>query len=163
MTYFAHVSSIAYTSAINVFSCQYPITKIDANGAEETWIYKTYFSTEETFPTVLKRSEVIDIQTIEISPIESALNDVEHKTKELNAMNTKYSAIIKTGQIISTNALSKVLNSVVDAPINGSVSQYRKVFLVPEYLEKNPERIEQVQRLRDNIDEQVFIRMSCYL
>ena len=149
-------------SAISVFSCQRPITKIGPNGEEETWILKTYFTTEETFPTVLKRSEVIDIQTVEISPIESALIDVEQKTKELNSLKVKYSALAKTGQPVSTNALSMTLNNAVDAPANGGISLYREAFLSPEYVAQNPDRGELIMRLREAIDDQVHILVCVF-
>jgi dedicator of cytokinesis protein 3 len=149
------------SSAVNVFSCQRPVTKVGPNGEEESWILKTYFSTEEMFPTVLRRSEIVDIQTIEISPIESALNDVRDKTKELNILKVRYTNLSKTGQAVSTNALSMSLDSAVDAPGNGGVSLYREAFLSPVYLIENPERSDQVQRLREAIEEQVRTIDAC--
>ena len=143
-----------FYSAVNVFSCQRPVTKVGPNGEEESWILKTYFSTEEMFPTVLRRSEIVDIQTIEISPIESALNDVRDKTKELNILKVRYTNLAKTGQAVSTNALSMSLDSAVDAPGNGGVSLYREAFVSPVYLIENPDRSDQVQRLREAIEEQ---------
>lgn len=132
------------------------MTKVNANGDEETWVIKTFFTTEETFPTVLRRSEVIDIQTVEISPIETALTDVEQKTKDLTALHTRYNALAKTNQPVSTNALSMALNSAVDAPLNSGISYYRQTFLSPEYLVQNPERGDLVQKLREAIDDQVW-------
>lgn len=146
---------VSFYSAINIFSCQRPVTKMGPNGEEETWILKTYFTTEETFPTVLKRSEVIDIHTVEISPVESALIDVEQKTKDLNTLKVKYTTLAKTGQPVSTNALSMTLNNAVDAPANGGVSLYRDAFLSPDYITQNPDRAELVHRLREAIDDQV--------
>ncbi|THH08148.1 hypothetical protein EW145_g2899 [Phellinidium pouzarii] len=147
--------------AINVFSCERSVAKVGPNGDEETWIVKAYFTTEETFPTVLKRSEVVDIQTIDISPIESAMNDVVQKTKELAALKARYSTLAKTGQIVSTNALSMTLNSAVDAPASSGVSLYREAFLSPEYLVQNPERVDLVQKLRDAIDDQARVIDIC--
>lgn len=147
--------TLVLSSAINVFSCQRPVTKIGLNGEEETWILKTYFTTEETFPTVLKRSEVIDVQTVEISPVESALLDIEQKTKDLNTLKVKYTNLAKTGQPVSTNALSMTLNNVVDAPANGGIALYREAFLSPEYAAQNPERADLINRIREAIDEQV--------
>ena len=148
-------------SAVNVFSCQRPVTKVGPNGEEESWMLKTYFSTEETFPTVLRRSEVVDIQTIEISPIESALNDVREKTKELNILKVRYTNLSQTGQAVSTNALAMSLDSAVDAPGNGGISLYREAFLSPVYLVENPDRADQVQKLREAIDEQVRTIDAC--
>ena len=130
------------------------MTKVAPNGEEETWIVKTYFTTEETFPTVLRRSEIVLIQTSEISPIESALADVEAKTKELALLHVKYSTLVKTGQPVSTNTLSTTLHGVVEPPTNDGIPLYRKSFLTHEYASQNPDRLEYVQKLRDAIDEQ---------
>lgn len=125
------------------------------DGEEETWIVKTYFTTEETFPTVLRRSEIVTIQTVEISPIESALSDVESKTKELALLHAKYSSLAKTGQQVSTNALSSALHGAVDTPADGGIPLYRKAFLSAEYESLNSERLDYINKLRDAIDEQV--------
>jgi hypothetical protein len=130
------------------------VTKVGSNGDEETWILKTYFSTEETFPTVLRRSEIVLIQTTEISPIENALADVEAKTKELALLHVKYSSLAKTGQAVSANKLSTALHGVVDPPPNSGAPFYRKAFLSHDYKDYNDDRIEFVQKLRDAIDEQ---------
>ncbi|TDL26056.1 cytoplasmic protein [Rickenella mellea] len=153
-TYYEH-------SATNVFSCLRSITKIGNSGEEEIWTAKTYFTTEESFPTVLRRSEVIDIQTHDISPIEIAIQDVEQKTKELNALNFKYSALARTGQPVSTNALSMALNGAVDAPMNGGISMYRQAFLSAEYANRNPDKMDLVQKLRSAVDEQARIIDNC--
>lgn len=118
---------------------------------------KTYFSTEEAFPTVLRRSEVVGVEILEISPVENALNEVESKTKELAALNLKYQALAKTAQHVSTNALAMCLNSAVDAPVNTGISAYRQTFFDPEYVVRNPERAELVEKLKAAIDEQVRV------
>ncbi len=125
------------------------------DGTEEVWTEKTFFTTEEEFPTVLRRSEVIAIDVTEISPLESALADVESKTKELLALYQKFSALAKTAHTVSTNALSMCLNGAVDAPTNTGIALYRQTFLTPEYVSRNPERIELIEKLRNAIDDQV--------
>lgn len=124
------------------------------DGTEEVWLEKTYITTEEAFPTVLRRSEIVGLEIVEISPIENALHEVEQKTKELAALNLKYQALAKTSQSVSTNALAMCLNSAVDAPLNTGVSSYRQTFFSPDYVAKNPERSELVEKLRAAIDDQ---------
>ncbi|KAF4598371.1 hypothetical protein EYR38_006773 [Pleurotus pulmonarius] len=153
-TYYEH-------SAINLFSCSRPIRKVMRDGTEEVWTEKTFFTTEEEFPTVLRRSEVIAIDVTEISPLESALADVESKTKELLALYQKFSALAKTAHTVSTNALSMCLNGAVDAPTNTGIALYRQTFLTPEYVSRNPERIELIEKLRNAIDDQVRTIDSC--
>ena len=115
---------------------------------------KTYFRTEESFPTVLRRSEVVEVDANDISPVESALSEVEQKNKELNALHIKYSTLAKTSQVVSTNPLSMALNGVVDTPAGG-ISSYRTSLLAPDYVTKHPERGEFVDKLRDAVDQQV--------
>lgn len=132
-----------------------PVSKVGRNGEEEIWSLKTFFTTEETFPTVLRRSEVVDIQTEEISPLEDAIIAVEQKTKELSSLNLKYTTLAKSGQQINTNLLSRALDTVVDAPSGTGIPSYRQQFLTPEFIAQNPKHADAVQKLRDAIDDQV--------
>ncbi|KAJ7622830.1 C2 domain in Dock180 and Zizimin proteins-domain-containing protein [Mycena polygramma] len=153
-TYYEH-------SAINLFSSSRQLKKITRSGTEEIWLEKTYFTTEEAFPTVLRRSEVVAVEIVEISPVENALSEVELKTKELAALNLKYQALAKTAQPVSTNALAMCLNSAVDAPMNTGVAAYRQMFFDPEYITRNPERAELVEKLKAAVDEQVVVIDHC--
>lgn len=126
----------------------------------DLWTEKTYFTTEESFPTVLRRSEVIEIQVVEISPLDNAIMDVETNTKELQALETKFSALSKTATTFNVTALSMALNAVVDTPPDSGVPVYRDSFLRTEYLARNPSQEPLLQKLRAAIDEQVR-RLSC--
>jgi len=142
-------------SAINLFSSSRQIRKTTRDGNEEIWTEKTFYTTEEVFPTVLRRSEVVNLELVEISPLESALHDVEEKTKELALLHLKYQALAKTTQDVSTNALAMCLNSAVDAPDNAGIPSYRQIFFSSDYVTQFPERAELVDKLRTAIDEQV--------
>ena len=145
-------------SAINLFSSSRPITK-GRDGLEESWVEKTYFTTEEAFPTVLRRSEIIAVEVIEISPIERVLNDVEQRTKELEGLYARYSIAVKTGQHVSTNPLTMALNTAVDAPQENGVPSFRH-FLSNEYIMRNPDKIQVIERLRIGIDDHVCIYLD---
>ncbi|KAF9007971.1 cytoplasmic protein [Cyathus striatus] len=153
-TYYEH-------SAINLFSSSRQLKKTTRDGLEEIWVEKTYFTTEEAFPTVLRRSEVVAVEVVEISPLENALNEVEEKMKELTALNLRYQALAKTAQVVSTNALAMALNSAVDAPADTGIASYRQVFFSPDYIARHPERAELVDKLRGAIDDQVRVIDSC--
>ncbi|KAJ2936556.1 hypothetical protein H1R20_g537, partial [Candolleomyces eurysporus] len=152
-TYYEHCG-------INLFSSVRQVRKL-VKDQDEIWIEKTYFTTEEAFPTVLRRSEVVRIEIDELSPLQNALHEVESKTRELTTLHTKYNALAKTTQIVSTDALSMSLNSAVDAPLNTGIASYRTVFFNPEYILTHPERAESVEKLRLAIDEQVRVIDSC--
>jgi dedicator of cytokinesis protein 3 len=146
-------------SAINYFSSPRPIIKVDRDGNEETWVEKTYYTTEESFPAVLRRSEVVAVEIVELSPVENALLEVEQKNKELNALNMKYSSLAKTAQVVSTNPLSMALNGVVDTPAGGGIASYRSSFLTHNYIARHLERKEFVDKLRAAVDEQVRVML----
>ncbi|KAI0082009.1 cytoplasmic protein [Panus rudis PR-1116 ss-1] len=148
-------------SAINLFSYSRNIAKDGPDGSEEGWVEKTYLTTEEAFPTVLRRSEVVDVHILEISPVESALQEVEQRTRELAGLNLRYSALAKTGQVVSTTPLSMALNAAVDAPINSGTALYRQSFLAEDYVQRYPDRLDQVTKLRNAIDDQVRMIDSC--
>lgn len=149
-------------SAINLFSSSRQIKKTGSgDGAEELWIEKSYFTTEETFPTVLRRSQVLGVEIVELNPVENALADVEEKTKELGALGVRYESLAKTGQDVSTNALAMSLNAAVDPPINTGIPAYRQDFFSTEYVTVHPERAELVERLRATVDEHVRTIDTC--
>ncbi|PCH43835.1 cytoplasmic protein [Wolfiporia cocos MD-104 SS10] len=148
-------------SAISLFSYSRSVTRVGPDGTEETWIEKTYLTTEEAFPTVLRRSEVVAEEIIEISPVQSALQDVEERTRELAALNLRYSALSKTSQAVPTNALAMSLNAAVDAPVTSGIGAYRQAYFNEDYLLRYPDRAEDIEKLRNAIDEQVRIIDSC--
>lgn len=127
-TYFEH-------NTTNLFSFNRPIAKPGQQGNDaaeveegsspvtDVWVEKTYLRCEDAFPTVLRRSEVAEVEVVEISPLENALNDVEAKREELETLEKKYSALAKvnTAGKINTNRLSMALNGAVDAPVNGGI------------------------------------------
>lgn len=147
-------------SSVNVFSSTRPITKTDQEGNEEVWLEKTSYTTEQAFPTVLRRSDITEWEVVEISPVDHAYNEVEQKTRELDSLHLRYSALAKTAQIFSTNALSMTLNTAVDPPAE-SIPGYREAFFNLSYVTRHAEREEQVERLRTAIDDQVCRIARC--
>lgn len=151
MSYFVTNDS---DSAVNVFSSTRQITKLDRDGNEEIWLEKASFTTEQAFPTVLRRSDITEWDVIEISPVGEALHEVEQKTRELASFHLRYAALAKTAQVFSTNALSMSLNGAVDPPADGLLA-YREIFFDPAYTAKHPDRVEMIERLKAAIDDQV--------
>lgn len=150
---------LCYFSAINLFSYSRPLPKIGPDGTEEIWTEKTYLSTEEAFPTVLRRSDIVEVQIVDISPVQTALQEVQQRTRQLAGLSLRYSALAKTAQSVSTNPLAMSLNDAVDTP---SIGVYRQAFLSGEYVSRYPERAEQVEKLRDAIDDQVSNMYSLF-
>ncbi len=127
------------------------------------WIEKTYLRCEDAFPTVLRRSKVAEVESVEVSPLENALTDVVRQKQELEVLEKKYLALSKlhAAGTINTNRLSMALNGAVDAPVNGGTPMYKRAFLSPDFAPSQPEEEELVQLLREAIDEQVSVIYRC--
>ncbi|KAI9493267.1 hypothetical protein BDB00DRAFT_824192 [Zychaea mexicana] len=127
------------------------------------WTKKTMFTCEEAFPTTARRSKVVFVEDVEISPIENAVLAMEKKNEELCALANKYSVHLKQrgGGSVNISPFSMALNGAVDAPVNGGVTLYKKAFLTDGYWEKNPEMRPWVRRLKTAINDQVEIIEQC--
>ncbi|CAG8521101.1 2273_t:CDS:2 [Ambispora leptoticha] len=161
-------------NAVNTFSYSRPVNK-NPDGVKsdneflDLWTEKTILVSEETFPTVLRRSEVIRVKMVELSPIENALAAMKAKNRELLALEAKYNAYSKATNLstpttvtrINTNPLLMSLNGAVDAPVNGGVPMYKKAFFGSDFLAANPDKELMVQKLKGAIDEQVEIIDRC--
>jgi dedicator of cytokinesis protein 3 len=114
---------------------------------------------EDSFPTVLRRSEIVEIRLIEISPVENALKDVESKRTELSNLERRYRGISQSEpdrRKINCNSLSMALNGAVDAPMNQGIPKYRQAFLQPEFIASlPPSQVAIVRQLEDSIDQLV--------
>ncbi|WAR56682.1 hypothetical protein PtB15_7B532 [Puccinia triticina] len=147
-------------NATNTFSHSKPFDKdnVDPADAVRMWVEKTFLVCEDVFPTVLKRSEILEIRVLEISPIENAIMITEQKTRDLESLHRRYLALTKTSEAkLNTNPLSMALNSIVDTPAKTGIPAFRNVFLSPSYLEEHPNQYHPVQMLRQAIDHQTTV------
>ncbi|KAI7952095.1 hypothetical protein MJO28_007779 [Puccinia striiformis f. sp. tritici] len=147
-------------NATNTFSHSKPFNKdnVDILDTVRMWVEKTFLVCEDVFPTVLKRSEILEIRVLEISPIENAIMITEQKTRELESLYRRYLALTKSSDDkLNTNPLSMALNTVVDTPAKTGIPAFRNVFLSPSYLEEHPSQQHPVQMLRKAIDHQTTV------
>ncbi|CAG8552369.1 31262_t:CDS:2 [Gigaspora margarita] len=156
-------------NSINTFSFSRPVNK-NPDGVKSTnefldlWTEKTILISEDHFPTVLRRSEVVQVTVIEVSPIENAVAAMKAKNRELITLEAKYNAYLTSVKVvdkINTNPLSMSLNGAVDAPVNGGVPMYKKAFFSSDFLESNPDKEPFVNSLKEAVEEQVFIIDRC--
>ncbi|CAG8831670.1 7888_t:CDS:2, partial [Racocetra persica] len=155
-------------NSINTFSFSRPVNK-NPDGVKSTnefldlWTEKTILVSEDHFPTVLRRSEVVQVTMIEVSPIENAVAAMKAKNRELIALEAKYNAYLtaaKPVDKINTNPLSMSLNGAVDAPVNGGVPMYKKAFFSSDFLASNPDKETFVNSLKEAIEEQEIYKLS---
>ncbi|PWN21805.1 hypothetical protein BCV69DRAFT_268306, partial [Microstroma glucosiphilum] len=126
----------------------------------EVWVEKTFLRCEDAFPTVLRRSEVVDVHVTEISPIQHALDDVEAKTVELVGLEKRCAKASQGGAKVDTNRLAMTLNGAVDAPLNGGIPLYRRTFL-DESEGIPPQDADLAERLRRAIDQHASTLCRC--
>ena len=121
---------------------------------------------EDSFPSVLRRSEIVEIRITEISPIETALLDLATQSSVLVELEHRYRALGKTVTTedertrIRTGDLSMLLNSLVDAPENTGTIRY-KAFLTTSYRLQNPEVAPLVEKLAVAMDDMVSLIFAC--
>ena len=135
-----------------------------ANEFTERWTEKTFLICEDAFPSVLRRSEVVEIRITELSPVENALNDVEANTVQLDQLERRYralSAATADRTTINSNLLTMALNAVVDPPPNEGVPMYRRAFFGADFAAVHPEKAAVVRRLERAVDELVVVVGRC--
>lgn len=98
----------------------------------DLWVEETIYETLNTFPTLMNRSEVVQVQTTKLSPIQNALRTLSAKTQDLVNAEISAQKSLRDNERKSTsfNELSRNLSGTVDAPVNGGIGQYREFFNV---------------------------------
>ena len=117
------------------------------------------------FPTILRRTDVLESYSVELSPIESAIIDVRQKTEDLDLLHRRFASSMPArplpgspdGGNINTNPLSMQLNACVDTGQSGGIALYRRAFFDEDFIAGNPEKLDFVTELRTAIDDHVRI------
>ncbi|KAI9717012.1 MAG: hypothetical protein M1812_004947 [Candelaria pacifica] len=106
--------------------CHFSVTSrrqapsIDVN---EQWVEKRIYTTMEAFPTILRRSEIIAVNEIRLSPIQTAIERAVRKTQELASLESRFAQ----GEDSLYSALTDALTESVHPSSDASVALYRKL------------------------------------
>ncbi|KAL6703580.1 Deoxycytidine kinase 1 [Coniothyrium glycines] len=87
--------------------------------ANDATVEKTVFTTAEAFPTILRRSEVVAVGTISLSPLQTAIERTSRKTAELLAIEKRI-----TEDDTVFNTLTQELMYAVDTHSENCVASY---------------------------------------
>lgn len=143
---------------VNVFVYAKPFRKGPKNKDnefEDLWIRNTYFRTEDHFPSVRRRLQIVDTRVLEVAPVQNAVNGMSTKNDELKEIIAKYSS--SNAASLPLNPFTMVLNGVIDAAVSGGVAMYQKAFLTPQFAQANPDCADKITQLKRNIVYQVDI------
>ena len=89
----------------------------------EQVVEKEIYTTVEPFPTILRRSEIVEIAKVELSPTQAAVERTTRKTQEILSLEKH----IASGEDGAMNRLSDQLLLSVDPDSDSSVSRYRSL------------------------------------
>ncbi|KAL8736450.1 MAG: hypothetical protein Q9166_000242 [cf. Caloplaca sp. 2 TL-2023] len=95
-----------------------------ATGVQDQWIAKTVYTTADAFPAILGKSEIVSVNILDLSPLQTAVERTSRKTSEVAALHKR----VIEGDDSALTALTDSFKSSVDPTSAASVAQYR-VFL----------------------------------
>jgi len=144
---------------VNVFVFSKPFKKLktkDENEFKDLWIKNTYYITEDSFPTVHRRSPIVRVAGKELSPVENAYKAIKDKNKELRELLVKYDDADKTAPA-HFQEFTMVLQGVINAAVNGGPEKYADAFFSATFQRENPDKQVLVKALREELAKQLEI------
>lgn len=90
---------------------------------KEQTIRKTIYTTAESFPTILRRSEIVSVDHVDLSPVQSALERALRKTAELSQLERR----VTGGEDSALQQLTEALMLSVDSNSPATVAKYREL------------------------------------
>ncbi|KAI9741371.1 MAG: hypothetical protein M1834_003088 [Cirrosporium novae-zelandiae] len=116
--------------------------QVNSPDVRDHWVTKTVYETMEAFPTILRKSEVVEIGEMQLTPLQTAVERVWRKNQELAALERH--ATEGDADVESYSALVDAIKSSVESTSIASVSRYR-AFLPPEDAENEDEYAEPIK------------------
>ena len=111
------------------------------SGVKDQWIEKTVFSTADPFPNITRRSGIVNVDILRLSPLQTALERTSRKTSEIALLDKR----IRDGDDSGFAALTEAIKNSVDSSSVSSVAQYRQ--LLPEPIELTDDDLEEAAPL----------------
>lgn len=94
---------------------------------KEITVEKTVYTTAEAFPTILRRSEIVAVGSVTLTPLQTAIERTTRKTVELLALEKK----VAEGEESAFTALTQELMFAVDTTQETSVANYHDLLPKP--------------------------------
>lgn len=94
---------------------------------KEVSVEKTVYTTAESFPAILRRSEIVAVGTITLTPLQTAIERTTRKTAELASLEKRISG----GEELLFTELTRELMFAVDTTQETSVARYHDLITEP--------------------------------
>ncbi|KAF2470693.1 uncharacterized protein BDR25DRAFT_342964 [Lindgomyces ingoldianus] len=91
--------------------------------AKELTVEKTVYTTAESFPTILRRSEIVAVGTVALTPLQTAIERTSRKAAELIALEKK----VSEGEDAALTTLTQELMVAIDTNADTSVANYHEL------------------------------------
>ncbi|KAI1799058.1 hypothetical protein F4811DRAFT_565895 [Daldinia bambusicola] len=116
-------------------------SKRSTNGPVDShYAEKTVYTTAEPFPTILRRSEIVDIQTIRLSAKETALERIVRKTQEMTAVEKK---LAEEDDEEVAQLMVDAISISVNPDSESSVACYRQLLPAPQSEDEEEPELDQ--------------------
>jgi dedicator of cytokinesis protein 3 len=102
---------------------------------------KTVYTTAESFPTILRRSEIVAVGTIALTPLQMAIERTSRKTVELLAIEKR----ITDGEDTTFNIMTQELMYAVDTNHKDCVANYHELLPPPDDADEDEDSEDQKQ------------------
>jgi len=106
---------------------------------------------EDTIPTIRRRIAVVKQIPKTLTPLQTAVNNLNAKTQELN----KLTEACQNDPSHDIRSLSMSVNGVLDAAVMGGVTKYQEAFFDSDYLDEMPQEKELAEKFKDALRSQL--------
>jgi hypothetical protein len=114
--------------------------RVTTGPVSEHLVEKIVFTTADTFPTILRRSEILQVDHVKLSPIHTALERTIRKTQEMVSVEKR----VADGEEEVIPLLIEALNISVNPTSESSVAKYRDLLPVSNN-DDEEEQVEEAQ------------------
>ncbi|KAK8248265.1 C2 domain in Dock180 and Zizimin proteins-domain-containing protein [Phyllosticta capitalensis] len=114
-------------SSPNKFSTTSRLQGANETNIKDRRVHKVIYTTSEPFPTILRRSEIVSVEEVIYTPLQTALERTIRKTAELASLEKR----VANGEDSALQMLTESLMLSVDSKSPNSVAQYRELLPKP--------------------------------
>jgi len=115
------------------------------NEFRNLWISQVFVIAEEVVPSIRRRIPVVKQFSKTLSPLQTAVNNLNTKTQEL----IKLVQACENDPTHDIRSLSMSVNGVLDAAVMGGVAKYQEAFFDSDYFDENPQDKDLAEKFKE--------------